>query len=175
VKSIEIPAKCEILDGALSGLNSVSISRSNPFFLSEGDFVLSKDKRQVIHYFGSRSRIVIGKSVEFLGISCFSECTSLIEVIFEEGCNLKRIDEYAFSHSGLKSIRIPKSVEFVGKSCFSSCNSLEVILAGGVQIEADAFGLSPVRNVKIPVGVKLNYRFRQDCTIEFIDPPAPSQ
>jgi hypothetical protein len=79
--------------------------------------------------------IRIPKSVEFVGNSCFDDCKSLIEVIFEEGCHLKGIDEPAFSDSGLKSILIPISVEFVGKNCFFECKSLnEVILTGEVYI-----------------------------------------
>jgi hypothetical protein len=40
---------------------------------------------------------------------------------------LQRIEEYAFSSSGLKSIIIPSSVEHLCKSCFSCCNSLSSI------------------------------------------------
>jgi hypothetical protein len=128
VTSIEVPEKCEILEGALVGVESVSISRSNPFFMIERDFVMSKDKRRLIHYFGSSSRIAISNSVEFIVRCCFSWCESMIEVIFEDECDLKRIDEFTFSCSGLKSIQIPKSVEFIGEYCFSECHSLiEVI------------------------------------------------
>jgi hypothetical protein len=123
VKSIEIPSKCDILEGALVGVKSVSISRSNPFFIFDGPFLKSKDGRQLLHYFGSASRIGIPNTAEIIGQYCFSECESLIEAIFEDESNLKRIDENAFSCTGLKLIRIPKSVEFLGKKCFCKCES----------------------------------------------------
>jgi hypothetical protein len=106
---------------------------------------------------------------EFLGKQCFCWCQFLCEVVFEDGCTLKQIAESAFALSGLKSIRIPESVEFLGKGCFAKCESLsEVIFTGEVNIVSDAFRLSPVKNVKIPFGVKLNYSFGEDCIIEFV-------
>jgi hypothetical protein len=90
-------------------------------------------------------------------------------VKFEEGCNLKRIEKSTFWNSGLKSIRIPKSVEFLGENCFSKCKSLiEVIFTGELEIGPNAFAQSPVKNVKVPVGVKLHHSFDEDCIIEFV-------
>jgi hypothetical protein len=60
---------------------------------------MSKDKGQLTQYFGSASEIGIAKSFECIGKDCFYGCKSLIEVIFEAGCNLKGIDESAFSWS----------------------------------------------------------------------------
>jgi hypothetical protein len=40
----------------------------------EGDFVIGKDRKQLIQYFGSWSQIVIPKSVELIGAFCFSWC-----------------------------------------------------------------------------------------------------
>jgi hypothetical protein len=51
--------------------------------------VMSADKKQFIHYVGSSSEIVIPKSVECIGKSCFYWCKSLRKVIFESGSNLK--------------------------------------------------------------------------------------
>jgi hypothetical protein len=90
-------------------------------------------------------------------------------VIFEDGCNLKRIDGSAFRSSGLKSIRIPNSIEFLGKFCFFECKSLnEVIFTGELDIGPNAFAQSPVKNVTVPVGVKFNYSFNRGCRIEFV-------
>jgi hypothetical protein len=169
VESIEIPEKCEVLDGALSGIKSVSIHSGNCFFVKEGDFVISKDKKKLIRYFGCSSRIVVPKSIEFIGEYCFVECKSLDEVIFESGCNLKRIEKGTFSRSGLKSIRIPSTVEFIGEECFSRCKFLkEVIFEGKSVISPRAFSGSRVKVVMVPVGVKLNFAFDKDCIIEFV-------
>jgi hypothetical protein len=58
-------------------LKSVSISASNPFFIIEGDFVCSKDKKKLIHYFGCSTEIFISKSVECIGSYSFYECKCL--------------------------------------------------------------------------------------------------
>jgi hypothetical protein len=119
--------------------------------------------------------IRIPNSVEFLDPYCFYECESLTEVIFEDGCTVKRIEGNAFHLSGLKSIRIPNSVGLLGKGCFASCKSLtEVIFEVDINIAPDAFGDSPVKNVKVPAGVKLAYSFGNECTIESVAAVAPA-
>jgi hypothetical protein len=144
--------------GALIGIESVSVCSGNQFFVVEGDFVISKDKKKLIQYLGCSSRIVVPKSIELIGEYCFSRCESLNEAIFESGCNLKRIEKWAFRFSGLNSIRIPSKVEFIGEYCFSRCRSLtEVIFEGEAVISPDAFFDSPVEVVKVPAGGKLNY------------------
>jgi hypothetical protein len=40
-------------------------------------------------------------SVTYLCESWIGNCTSLSSISFESGSNLQRIDEFAFSHSGL--------------------------------------------------------------------------
>jgi hypothetical protein len=101
-------------------------------------------------------------------VSCFSDCRSLNEIIFEGDCNLKRIDKEAFRWSGLKSIRIPSTVEFIGESCFSDCSLNEVTFEGKVEIGSHAFRDCPLKNVKVPVGVELEYSFGNDCIIEYV-------
>jgi hypothetical protein len=136
VKAIEIPEKCEIVDGAFIGVKSVSIRSSNPFFVGEGDFVFTKSKKMLIHYSGCASRIVVPKSVEIIGMYLFYGCQSLNEVLFESGSNLQRIETMAFVHSGLKTIRIPWTVGFIGESCFYECESLnEIRFKSGCKLE----------------------------------------
>jgi hypothetical protein len=57
-------------------------------------------------------------------------------VTFESGSRLERIQEWAFYHSGLKSILIPSSVVVLGKWSFSGCKSLEsVAFESGSRLE----------------------------------------
>jgi hypothetical protein len=71
--------------------------------------------------------IEIPSSVVILGKTSFGECKSLESVTFESGSRLERIDDMAFSGSGLKSIEIPSSVVILGKESFSHCGSLETV------------------------------------------------
>jgi hypothetical protein len=65
-------------------------------------------------------------------------------VTFESGSRLERIEESAFSESGLKSIEIPSSVVNLGKWSFYQCKSLRSIgFESGSRLQrigADGFG-----------------------------------
>jgi hypothetical protein len=43
-----------------------------------------------------------------------------------------------------------------------------VIFTSEVNIASDAFCDSPVKTVKVPFGVELNYSLDEDCIIEFV-------
>jgi hypothetical protein len=89
--------------------------------------------------------------------------------MFEDESNLKRIAERAFARSRLKSIRIPKSVEFLGSNCFNISESLvEVIFTGNPRVAPGAFDNCPLKSVKVPVGMQVDYSFPEDCKIEFL-------
>jgi hypothetical protein len=62
--------------------------------------------------------IVIPSKAEKIGDNSFGGCLSLIEVIFESGCDLKEIGGWAFSICAIESITIPSKVEKIGANCF---------------------------------------------------------
>jgi hypothetical protein len=158
LKSIELPDNCEVLDGALVGLKSVSISSLNPFFVVEEGYVFSTDRRKLIYYFGRFSKVVICRSIESIGLSCFYWLKSLHEIQFDSDCHLGQIDEWTFGHSGLKSIRIPSNVEFIGESCFYKCKSLnEIVFESDCKlktIDESAFAFSGITSIQIPSNVE---------------------
>ena len=55
--------------------------------------------------------VYIPKSVKTIGYKAFAGCTNLKSVIFEEGSQLKHIEPYAFSETGIVNIKIPKTVQ----------------------------------------------------------------
>jgi hypothetical protein len=109
--------------------------------------------------------ILIPSSVVVLGQESFYQsvvlgewslgcCQSLESVRFESGSRLERIEEFAFSGSGLKSILIPSSVVVLGNSSFYECSSLEsVTFESGSRlerIEECAFCESGLKSILIP-------------------------
>jgi hypothetical protein len=78
-------------------------------------------------------------------------------VSFEIGSRLERIEESAFSQSGLKSIEIPSSVVVLGNSSFSWCESLDsVTFESGSRlerIEGLAFCETKLKSILIPPSV----------------------
>ncbi|MBP3564567.1 MAG: leucine-rich repeat protein [Alistipes sp.] len=93
----------------------------------------------------SLTSIVIPQSVEYIGSAVFYGCTSLQNVIFEEGCKLTKIDGgvytsdtssfYSYKVPGafynctsLKTIIIPANVEIIEEGTFANCTSLESVI-----------------------------------------------
>jgi hypothetical protein len=71
--------------------------------------------------------------VNYIGKSCFTDCSRLSELYFEADSALKEIDEEAFSHTNLKEIPFPKSLERLDGSALVDLDT--------VKIEADSTSL----------------------------------
>ena len=72
--------------------------------------------------------IEIPASVETIGNTAFSDCSSLATVTFEKGSRLKTIGNNAYYRcTSLTSIEIPASVETIEKKAFMHCSSLETV------------------------------------------------
>jgi serine/threonine protein kinase len=170
LSTIEVPAKCEFLTGgSLAGLKDVKISERNPFFIVDKSFLMTKDKRHLIWYFGLSESILVDVGVEIIGERCFYCCESLSEVRFESGCKLQRIEKWAFHKSGLKTIQIPMNVEMIGEWCFCDCQSLsEVTFGGKLTFGKCAFYKCPLKCVKIRHGISLDYDFGESCRVKHI-------
>jgi hypothetical protein len=95
--------------------------------------------------------------VTVIGESCFYECGSLASITFETGSQISRLEDRAFSWSGLTSIHLPASVTVIGESCFSGCGSLaSITFESGSQLSQlakEAFSLSGVTSIHLPASV----------------------
>jgi hypothetical protein len=121
LKSIEIPPGVTFIDhSALAGisLSSISVSGDNGNFRLRDGFLEAFDCSTIYRYFGACHSVVIPSSVVVLGRASFCECKFLESVIFERGSRLERIEDSAFSGSGLTSIVIPAGVTFIDGSAF---------------------------------------------------------
>jgi hypothetical protein len=129
---LEIPPKCEILDGfSLRGIASVTISKENPFLVIEDSFLKTSDGKRLIRYMGSEQQVVVKKEVEVIGAYCFCMQYFLHTVIFEEGSSLRRLERECLGRTGLVRVTIPASVEAIGKYCFYGCSSLRAVVYEG--------------------------------------------
>jgi hypothetical protein len=141
VGKLELPPKCEILTGmSLNGVESVTVSKENPFLRVEDSFLKSYDRKRLIWYMGSERQIVVKKEVEVIGEECFCGCSPR-QVLFEKGSRLRRLGTQAFWRSCLARIRIPASVRVIEERCFDGCWRLyEVVYEGRVpEIGENAF------------------------------------
>ena len=80
--------------------------------------------------------------------------TSIQSMPLASDSQLQTIDNNAFSHSAIKSIRIPSSVTFIGESAFSDCEQLESIEIPNDSklktIDNNAFYHSKIERITIP-------------------------
>jgi hypothetical protein len=102
VRSIEIPASCEILDGYLGDIRSFSVHQESSFFVMDGGLSLTKDRKTLTGYYGEAARIVVPKSVERLGKRCFIWREGLHEVLFEESSFVRHFSHFSFDLQILK-------------------------------------------------------------------------
>jgi hypothetical protein len=136
LKSIAVPQTVTFIHGsAFSGLDDVSVSfeRGNKSFVINQGFILSRDRRTLIAYFGSDELAVIPQYIEVLGPSCFSSNVSLATVSFEDRCRVRRIESLAFRFCLLSSITVPRSVTFVDGSAFVDLFGFSVSVESGNQ------------------------------------------
>ena len=88
----------------------------------------------------SIKKVIIGSSVQTIGISSFSNCQNLEEIIFEEPCQITKLEYACFSLcSNLRKINLPSSIEEIDRHAFGACPLERVILRGPCHIGAECF------------------------------------
>jgi hypothetical protein len=159
VDKLEIPSKCQILNGlSLEDVKSVTVSKENPFLIVEDSFLKSYDRKRLIQYMGSEERVVVKKEVEVIGEGCFYDCKYLREVEFQKDSKLQRLENRSFSWVGLTKVVIPASVEAIGEGCFWECSLCEVIFERGSKLrrlEKSSFADTHLREIIIPASVEV--------------------
>jgi hypothetical protein len=132
LSSIVIPASVEEIDGsAFLGcpLLVIEVAAGSRNFKIEGNLLTTADGTQIVRHFGREREVIIPKTVEILGRSCFELCNHFERVVFENGSRLRQIDRSAFSGCGfLTRMAIPASVESIRESAFKKCDGLEEFL-----------------------------------------------
>jgi len=74
---------------------------------------------------GGVGTVELPDSLEVIKESAFYHSTGLNNISF--GSNLKEIENYAFSNSGVVSLDLPKSLETMGQNAFGSCHDLKSV------------------------------------------------
>lgn len=98
--------------------------------------------------------VYVPKSVERLSAGAFYNCLNLKSVIFEEGSNLKYIDDSVFQNCrNLETINLPDSVVYINSHCFWDCGKLPSTLAlpkSLEKVEPTAFYNTKLKTVILP-------------------------
>jgi hypothetical protein len=162
-----IPVEALILPGGirhLSGsafvgirLETLSFSPLSMNFTVCDSIVEDISGRCLIRYFGQGDTVRIEWSIERICEGCFMWCASVKSVVFEANTQLSRLEDGAFSWSGLTSIHLPASVTFIGEFCFSLCRSpASITFESGSQLSQlakEAFSQSGLTSIHLPASV----------------------
>ena len=114
---------------------------------------LSEDRKTVIWADKSIANITIPEGVEEIGLGAFEDCRKLTSAKLPY--SLKKIEEFAFSSTGLVSIQIPEGVEEIDYRAFVNCHKLKSVQLpfSLKKIGEQAFAGTGLVSIQIPEGV----------------------
>jgi hypothetical protein len=129
----------------------------NPRFVSEGGLLLDAARATLLfvprNTRSSCFRVPAG--VAAVGAFALGDCRWITAVVLP--ASVTRIEEGAFSGSGLKSVRIPATVDFVGAEFLRECEALEsVVFDAAIRIDRiprAAFYATALRQLVVPRSV----------------------
>ena len=94
--------------------------------------------------------IIIGSSVQTIGEGAFSYCGNLRKIIFEEPCQITKLEKFCFYRcSGLRKIDLPVSIQEICDNSFSKCFHERIILRGPCRIRNYSFRMNSLTYLNI--------------------------
>ena len=149
LESVDIPEGVTILgESAFNGTALTSV------VIPDSVTNLGQSGWGIFAYCKKLNRVKIGKGLSNIGGEMFVGCSSLTSIEIPE--NIKRIESFAFTNTGLTSIVIPETVEYIAPYQFISCRSLtSVTLPKHINRIDDSWfnGCTSLTNFNIPEGV----------------------
>jgi hypothetical protein len=138
-------------------LETLSFSPLSMNFTVCDSIVQDISRRCLIRYFGKGDTFRIESSIEGICEGCFMSCEWVKSVVFEENSQLSRLEDGAFSGSGLTSIDLPASITVIAEFCFCGCHSLvSITFESGSQLSElakEAFCESGLPSIHLPASV----------------------
>ena len=100
--------------------------------------------------------ISIPASVTTIGSYAFYNTSLLTSVTIADNSNLKKIDEYAFKYSGLKSISLPDGLECISAHAFENSDLESITIPGSVKTwgQYSFANCSELKSLTVSNGVK---------------------
>ena len=114
--------------------------------------------------------IIIGSSVQTIGIWAFAECRNLEEIIFEEPCQIKKLGcAFFYECSNLRRIDLPVSIQEIDDHAFFGCPLERVILRGPCCIGEECFRVNSLTYLHIADSIQELNRcaFYQNTNLPF--------
>ncbi len=165
IKKITLPSGVSDVTDFLRGfrnLEEVDIHNSDTYKSVDGVLYSSDGKTLVTFPLGRKGSFSVPDGVEIIGQRSFSESV-LSEITLSD--SIKKIDEFAFSHSAITHITIPSSVEVIEGGAFYESSLETVTLNEGLkEIKTNAFKTKTLKEIHIPDSVEKCLAFVYDET-----------
>lgn len=164
LKNLYIPGSVTEIDGSAFFLTStdygldITFGEGSTTFKYENGAIYTIDGKKLVRFCNgsSTSAFTVPASVEVIGEYAFTGA-KMSSVRFEEGSNLKTIEQMAFDYCDkLYSISIPDSVTSMGSGALRYCSRLSDVKlpSGWTVIDQSIFGFCEnLTTLKIPEGV----------------------
>ena len=136
-------------------LDLIEIHEENPFIFTDGDAVYSADGSELLALARPVASYEILKGCTIIAKKACMGIGSLVEVVIPESVSV--IGEFAFAHTGLRSVEIPPTVTQICAKAFYYCQSLTsaTLHEGLVEIGESAFAESALEGIYIPASVNV--------------------
>ena len=129
LKRIDIPDSVKKIGykAFLGCVSSFKVSGKNKYYSSKDGVLYNKKQDKIIAYpyYKPDPEFTVDKKVRTIVEYAFYGNKKLSKVTFKKG--LKTIENYAFSGSGIKKLRLPASLKKIGEFTFSSCEKLKSV------------------------------------------------
>ena len=134
-------------------LESVEIDAANPFIMTDGTAIYTKDGTELLALARPVESLAIAQGCEKLARKSCCGFAQLSEVEFPD--SLVEIGPFAFSRSGVERFVAPPSLRIIDEKAFYGCTSLEsVTLNDGLETIGDsAFEGSSISALEIPASI----------------------
>ena len=137
-----------------SKLKCLEIDQNNPFVFTDGIGIYSSDGKKLIALARPVCEYDVLPGCEVICKKAAYNIESLERVCMPE--SLHTLEEFAFSHSGIKEFEAPKSLKVIAEKAFFYCNELKtVVLNEGLKsVGGSAFAESGIDCLKYPASIE---------------------
>jgi hypothetical protein len=118
---------------------------------------LSEIQKRAFAYCSLLAAITIPQTVTTIGAFCFTSCSALSSICFEEGSELADIRRGAFSRTAVETLVLPASVTRIRRGCFAGCRALSRVMFEGksalARLGGQAFAQTAISAFVVPTRV----------------------
>ena len=146
----------EIEPGAFQGshLDEIVIDAANPFMITDGDAIYTKDHATLLALARPVSALAVADGCTRIARKCCHGFVDLVDVTLPD--SVAEIEPFAFSGTGIARFDAPASLRTIGEKAFMHCRALEsVSLNNGLEAIGDsAFEGSAISALAIPASIQ---------------------